>query len=279
MSGPEPLELSAPVAHAAAERLCKGCGWYHGLWQYLRYLGLIEPMGRHAAFFERELSRLKSQAGTRILVCGAADYWTYARVLAAFAGRRVAPSITVIDLCETPLLLNRWYARRERARIAARRRDVLEFNPSARFDAICTHAILGRFSPERRRDLMAKWHSLLRPGGVLVTVTPMRPGDPLEPVRFNRKQADDFVAKVERAATTQGLQPPGGVAGLVDQARTYAERFQVYRVPSREVVKNLLEDAGFRIDRLRTLPPAKARGPTGPTRAGAAYLQTVARRP
>ncbi len=270
----ELLRLSAPLARALAKRSCEGCGWYHGLWQYLRLLDAIEPMSRHAGFFERALRSVRSRE-PRILVCGAADYWTYARVLAAFRGRRARPIVVAIDLCETPLALIRWYAKRMGARLSTRRCDVLAFRPSVRFDAICTHAILGRFSPPQRPELMAKWYSLLRPGGAVITVTPMRDGDPDEPVRFTAAQAGDFVARVEEAAKARGLD----VAQLTEDARAYARQFQVYRVPSRASIGALFEGAGYSVERLRSLPPAARRGQGGPTRAGAEYLQIVARRP
>ena len=277
MTDREALEASAPLAYAMAARSCRGCASYHGLWQYLRLLRVIEPMERHAPFFERELRAAKGSGRPRILVSGAADYWTCARVFAAFARRRAKPEVTVIDLCETPLSLNRWYARRLGERVATRRVDVLAFNSPAAFDAICSHAILGRFSPAKRKALAAKWYSLLRPGGRLITATPVRPGDAERPVRFTPQEAADFVSRVEQAA--QRVRPGVGVAALLKHVRRHSERFRVYRVPSRESVEAMLEPAGFRLERLRTVAPVHRPGLCGPTQAGAVYLQIVARRP
>src|SRR3546814_11783469 len=52
---------------------------------------------------------------------------------------------------------------------------VLDYDGGARFDVVCTHCFLGYFTPEQRPALMAKWFSLLRPGGRVLTVTPIRP--------------------------------------------------------------------------------------------------------
>lgn len=276
----EPLELSAPLARALARRSCESCAWYHGVWQYLRLLEVIEPMARHAAFFERELSSVDSSRGPpRILICGAADYWMYARVLDAYRKRRVKPMVTVVDLCATPLALNRWYAQRAGAQVITRRCDILAFTSSRRFDAICTHAVLGRFSPERRRALAAKWHSLLRPGAVVVTVTPLRRGDVRSQVRFTSEQARALAGAVREAATARRRDLNLDPDVIAAEARTYAERHQVHRVQSRAELRSLFESAGFVLDRLSRVPAAsQTRSLGGPTVAGAAYGRVVARR-
>jgi SAM-dependent methyltransferase len=269
----EPLERSAPLARAIAAETCRGCAWYHGLWQYLRLLGAIEPMARHAAFFEDALARLAG--APRILVCGAADYWMLARVRAAFRGRTSRPLVTVSDLCETPLELNRWYARHAGVRVRTRRCDVFDFHAPGRFDAICTHALFGRFPPERRPALVARWRSLLRPGGVVVTVTPVRPGDTRVPVAFEAERADAFAAAVRAAAEKRAVDAPA----LAEAARAYAGRMKVHRVRSDGELRALFGGGGFRIEELSRAPAGGLRTAAGPTAAGAAYARIVARRP
>ena len=73
-SGDELLRLSAPLAFAWAGRYCtSSCRWHHGIWQYLRILGLVSSAARHRAFFEGALGALAEDGGyRRVLVSGAA---------------------------------------------------------------------------------------------------------------------------------------------------------------------------------------------------------------
>jgi SAM-dependent methyltransferase len=276
----EPLEESAPLARCLAAQHCSArCGWYHGLWQHLRLLGLIEPWTRHAGFFRRALR--KATAGRtrpRILICGAADYGMLAHVLAAARGRAANWDITVIDLCDTPLALNRWYAKQLGVRIRTRRADILRYRSPRRFDAICTHAFFGRFSPHERIDLAARWRALLKPGGAVITVTPVREGDAGARVGFSAAQARAFAAVVLKAADERGM-PDAKRLGRM--ALAYARRHRVYRVRSLGSLRALLEDAGFNLVRLRRLAPGGAPRCTlhGPTVTGAAYAHVVAVRP
>src|SRR3546814_2715406 len=66
---------------------------------------------------------------------------------------------------------------------------VLDYDGGARFDVVCTHCFLGYFTPEQRPALMAKWFSLLRPGGRVLTVNPIRPTPDHAFVPFTPAQA------------------------------------------------------------------------------------------
>src|SRR5882672_2854991 len=131
----EPLLESAPLAWRLAPQLCnrdtgngEDCSAMHGAWQYLRALGLVGSIDQRADFYREALAPVAEAATTpSILVCGAADYAMLAQIVAAFRGRNVEPDVTVIDLCETPLMLNRWYADRAACRIKTVREDVLKY--------------------------------------------------------------------------------------------------------------------------------------------------------
>jgi SAM-dependent methyltransferase len=271
----EPLGLSAPLAWRLAAELCREdpatgerCTSYHGLWQVLRIMKLIEPVQSHAPFFHRAVAAVQGdRRAPRILVSGAADYSMLAHVLAAFRSRGVEPAVTVLDLCETPLALNRWYAERAAFRLETTRDDVLDYRADGPFDAICTHAFLGRFSPEQRLTLLAKWRSLLRPGGAVITVTPVRPGSSGELVGFAPEQVRMLRETVLRAA--EGLRETLQIEplDLARAAEVYAGRHRVYPVRSHEALRELFERSGFRVDHFsRTAPSTGAshdvRGPT-----------------
>src|SRR3546814_1159862 len=77
---------------------------------------------------------------------------------------------------------------------------VLDYAGGARFDVVCTHCFLGYFTPEQRPALMAKWFSLLRPGGRVLTVNPIRPTPDHAFVPFTPAQAASFEARAMAAA-------------------------------------------------------------------------------
>ena len=66
----------------------------------------------------------------------------------------------MLDLCATPLRLNEWYAARHGLAVRAVCSDILAFAQASPFDMICTHSFLGRFAPEVRPKLVARWHEL-----------------------------------------------------------------------------------------------------------------------
>ena len=286
-SEPEPLEESAPLARKLATECCRvdpltgeSCAWYHGLWQTLRIMRLVETPEYHAAFF-RDAFRAIGAGGSapRVLVSGSADYGMLAQVFSAFRGAGIEPEVTVIDRCDTPLALNRWYAERRDAVLETSCCDVLEFECAQPFDAICTHAFFGRFSPSERVALLTKWRSLLRPGGAVVTATPIRPGNDAPMAGFAPDQILAFRAAVEELAQRAGDTVFPEPCQLAQAAETYARRHQVHPVRSLEELRVQFEGAGFRLNDLSRVP-ATSTAPyriSGPTVVGCAdYARIVA---
>jgi SAM-dependent methyltransferase len=252
------LDEAARLAREQAPALCRrdpatgySCAWNHGLWPTLRLLGLVTEPALHGEFLRTALGAVAGDA-PRVLLSGAADHALLAQVLAAFAGR--TPRITVLDICETPLELNRWYAGRTGIAIDTHRSDILAFETPRAFDAVCTHAFLGNFDADRRAALAAKWHSLLKPGGKAVTVNRLRPGREPQWVAFSVDQVWAYRTRVEEAAQARGLQ----VAGLGRAAETYAQRQAIFPLTSAEDLRSLFERAGFDIQHLTAAPMATA---------------------
>lgn len=275
----EPLATSAGLARRLALQLCRtdpatgsSCAWLHGFWQCLRILGLAADPARHAAFYGDALGETHAAGGApRVLVSGAADYSMLAHALAAFRARAVEPAITVIDRCETPLHLNRWYADRVGCQLESQRAGMLDYAPPAPFDAICTHSFLGMFSPLERPRLVDAWHRALRPGGRLVTAHPLRPGGPDEPNRFSAEQARAFRAAVaERADEIAGLLG-SSAAEVMSQAERYLGASYGYPVRSIDELRALFRDAGFALEHLELASP-----PAGPHAAGGPGLRNAA---
>lgn len=286
----EPLAESAGLARRWARTLCRTdpltgerCDWNHGLWQILRLLELNATPADQPALCREALRALQTGSdGTRVLVSGSADYGMLHQVLAAWSDRDRAPDVTVVDICETPLALNRWYAERVGASIATRCSDMLEYDEPLPFDAVCTHSFLGQFAPDARAQLIEKWHALLRPGGIAVTVNRIRPGTAPGPVAFGAQQAVALRAMIERLAPS--LPPAVGVDGatLAADAERYALRQRPHPIASVAEIRALFERGGFEIVQLSCAPVPggprhSVRGPT--VSAGADYVSVIARRP
>jgi SAM-dependent methyltransferase len=184
------------------------------------------------------------------MISGSADYSMLALVLWAFRNENVVPEVHVIDACETPLFLNRWYAERTRVNVETEASDILQWEAAEPFDIICTHSLLGRFNPSARERLIAKWRQLLRPGGSVLTVNRVRPMARADKERFTPEQARAFQEAAVREAEKR-----------------------------RKEVKELFTAGGFVIDRLdlRSSGGGAGAAPSGPAAHGnAEYVHVVA---
>lgn len=285
----EPLALSAPIAWRLAPGLCsrdratgESCSWNHRLWQVLRMMGLVTTPEHHAEVFLRAVEIVTARRGApRILVSGAADYGMLAWMLAAFGERGVVPETLVLDLCETPLMLNRWYAERAGNAISTCRSDILEYADARGFDLLCTHSFLGRFSPAERPRLLARWRELLDPGGIVVTVNRLRPAAGPGLLGFTSEQASAFRDTVMKGAKALPGSLGIDLSELAREAERYTRLNRVHAVRSGEEVRALFESSGFAIEQLSCEPAARA-APTASTAptvlGGAEYVRVIARR-
>jgi SAM-dependent methyltransferase len=264
-----------PIAPGAQD-----CSWNHGLWLTLRLLGFLTAPEHHAEVFSAGLAPLA--AGARVLVSAAADHGMLAEVLSAMEGRRAR--VSVIDICDTPLALARWHAAKRDTPIETQRADILSFQPGVAFDAVCTHSFLGQFPPAARRQLVRRWHALLRPGGRVVTVNRLRPGAPPEErVGFTEAQGAAFVRNVLEAARGREAELPVHGAALESAAARYAARQGAWPIGSAAELRQLFEEAGFRAERIDIAPESglvRRHAVSGPTTPGSAqYAAIVAVRP
>jgi SAM-dependent methyltransferase len=287
---PEPLLESAPLANRWAATFCPldpstgtSCAWYHGFWQYLRAMGLAPTLGEQGSFLLEKLRPLaRVGGGERVLVSACADYSLPAHVIHAYRDAGADLALTVVDRCETPLRLTRWYAERQGWSVVTHRHDIVSYQSAAAFSVIVANSVLGYFEPGTRPALFAAWSRLLRPGGIIILTNRFRRGSPPGLVGFSPAQVDDFVAvtrlEAERWRPQFGFDP----RQVAVWARTYAERFQSHSISSVEEVELGLRAAGFALDHLDVVTvPGRAGGPvSGPSIAAAAeQLRVVATRP
>lgn len=289
MNAPEePLTLSAPLAWQLAQKHCDrkagtgaSCVWNHGLWQLLRLLGLAGTASNRGAFYRDAISeRTRGNAAPRILISGTTDYAMLAQVIAAFAGTGATPLVTVIDICETPLRLNQWYADRLSCTLRTVQTDMLEYESADRFDLVCTDSFLARFPHAQWPQLAARWHDLLRPGGTLLTSSKVRPDSGPGPLVFSAEEIVVFRDAVLEKSLQQGLQSMISAEDIAIAAEQYAKHQSNYPLQSAEQLKNLLEQAGLAIDSLTVNDQKSGHGIRAPTvNSSGQYLHVIAHRP
>lgn len=286
---PEPLEVSAPMALALADSGCRptghahACAPYHGLWQYLRLLG----MGKTLSGFSREFVqsiRAEAQAqydrSAHVLVSGCADYSAFAHAWHACQGLAHPPVVTALDLCDTPLALTRWYAERYEASVRTICCNVLDHQPGPSYDLILTSSFLGYFTPHQRQQLFERYASMLHPGGAFVFTTRLRNGPEDVAIRFTPDQATALLKQVVQALTRL---PSSAALSRADATRLvqgYTQLKQSYPVNGLHTIENLATAAGLVVeDCVRREGRAASSAVTGPTVGSADYLFVTLRKP
>lgn len=270
---------SAAAAAASAAAGCGPCAPYHGLWPWLRLLGLAATPHRHAAFYDAWLVP-PADAGadggaTRVLVCGAADEVMVTIVLDAYDRTGRSAAVTVVDRCPTPIALCRAYASEADLDIDAAVTDLFSYEPGLPFDVLCTHSLLSILAAEERGDAVARWRSWLKPGGRVVTVARVadRPAPLPDPGAF---------AAVVREQAARMLAPMGvDPDELAEAALRYVEATVVHPFGSCDEVVALFEGADLELEHLEVVAidgPVGARAAHPGTAQPSRYVEVVAHR-
>jgi SAM-dependent methyltransferase len=264
----ERLDEGAPRQLKLSETHCTDeCVWYHGPRQYLRALEIVRGLGPDSAYFLEALTGLAREGGfSRVLIPAGADCGTLAHVIAAYRAAAATLEVAFVDRCPTPLDMNRWYAEDCGVPIEVHHVDVLDFESGGEFDLVCVHGFMGWFAEAARRQLVARWHRLLRPGGVVITASSLRGGDPDQPdqpVGLSDDESNALRARGRRAHQ-EGARRFGLDAATIDRwTETYAERRTDYMPVSVDDVRTLFESAGFAF---RELVTVAGRGAVDPRR-------------
>ena len=283
----EPLLTSAPLARLAASALCRrgagaDCAWYHGFWQYLRILGMVAAPERHAGFYAQALGGL-AQSGDyrRVLISANADYAMLAHLLHAYGRAADNIEVTVLDFCETPLMLCKWYAARHGLGIETKACDIVQWETGQQFDLVVTHSFLPMLPALARRSLVAKWRQVLRPGGKVVSTTRINPDWSEAKIKPAPERVQRFRETAKHAA--QKWQRVLGVDAeqLAEAAENYMRRLLIYSLTSEAESRTLFTASGFTFDSLDIVIVAGkiGRPEAGPgTSQSADYAEFIATR-
>ena len=183
----------------------------------------------------------------RVLVSAAADYSMLAHLRCAFDAERAPLDATVADSCDTALFLNSWYAVRYDMKATTVLTNILDYAPDRRFDLVCTHNFLSRFDPASRRRLVARWHALLRTGGVVLTTQRIMPNHSGGEHLYSDAEARVLQARI--AAAARAYPQPLGVdhEDLALAAYQYAVQARIHVIRTMGDITDLFEAEGFEV--------------------------------
>lgn len=261
--------LTPDQVRELAAAACGDCAWYHGFWPLIRALGFGTVPEDHAGFYRDELRAVAAKGPIgRVLVCAAADHSMPLLVQRVAEELGQSPEITVLDRCETPLVLSRREFGGASVRLTTVLSPVLDAKLESPFDVIVTHSFLGYFSEAERPALLARWAAWLRPGGRAVTVNRLRE-TARHRIGFSETEASAFVARIVAAVAARP-----GITALAEtdlraRAADYARRFSIHPLTSIADLTGQCRNAGLAA-RVVPLGQVSRSGPTGPTAPGSA---------
>lgn len=267
----DPAIEAAPVMRELAHGNCQTdpesgetCFWYHGysLYQSLLVQKTPRRAGRrslgwqpsHAVFFLDAFRSLAQTGGLqRALVSASSDYMLPSLIVDAGEQAGAAVDITLVDICETPLWINHWYAARRGHDMETIRSNILDYEPAAPFDLLCTHHLLNFIAPQQRPALFRRWRDALRRGGRLVFVNSIRPAETADRRSEYTEAQTAQLARVIAEAEDRLLMrfPPHS-----EMLRAMTERLSrktFFPVPSPHDIADQLTAAGFAIDGIVSL--------------------------
>jgi hypothetical protein len=199
----ETLAECALLAVDAAAKHCDdraGCGAHHALWPTMR---LLEMLGspdapEDLAFWTARADALRSVDEPRVLISGASDHGFVELVHGLLRGAGVRANLCLVDRCQTPLELNRWYAGHAGIDLELHRSDILAFTAAQPFDAIFAHCFIDQLAPEMWPALVDKWRALLRSGGLIASLSRVRNAGEAQHERAAVAVPIDYSARIAR---------------------------------------------------------------------------------
>jgi SAM-dependent methyltransferase len=282
------LTLSAPITWRQAPQTCYhnsetnySCLDYHRIWQYFVLLGITTSVRTDSAFLINTFRELASdESNKRVLVSGTADYTLLAHILYAYKQESKDVNVTVVDLCETALASNRWYAERNGLKIETIQADILNYAKPDCFDVICTHSFLGWFSPVQQSKLINNWHKLLRSGGKVITTRRLRSGDPDKPHGYSEEDALALKKKAYKAAMDNRQEHKLDPEKIAEAAYNFAKLRSRYETGTEEAFRDLFTRSGLRVvsmDYNTSLNKHQDKS-TGPARGSSKRLRIIAQK-
>jgi methyltransferase family protein len=234
----EDLVDLAPFAFRVAQEMCGACRAYHAIWVYER----LADIKGNTFDSERDILGSLIRASTRpqdhIMIAGAAD----AGLLAFVLREGVAPKVTVVDVCATPLAVCNRYAQSHGLVVSTAQQDLTKAPLAPRYDFVLAHNTLLHLAPELWGAFLRNLRLSLSAGGILLLVHSMRPQD--------RAQAlpalTGYATRALAALAAKGISLPEDELSFRDRLES---RLRVYSAADLKHLEVCLAEAGFAIAR------------------------------
>lgn len=252
------MEEWAKVQRAQTQKSASTCDWYHGTWQLLRLLNMVAVPYWYEFYHDALRTVLLDKPRANVLISAAADYGMLSTLHEAIVAAGASPTITVCDICATPLLACEWYADRNGVDITCLRENLLSTPelPLGSFDLIVTDEFLTVLKDADKPVITERWRQLLKPDGVVVTTAMI--GSPTTPVLRHsyadraRAQLDENLDLFREAGESRDQ-----IAARFDAFAAYHTR---HMVTDEGQIQSLF--AGFDLLFTETLTPGECVNPT-----------------
>lgn len=278
----EPLCQLARFAFDWAPSLCDpthGCTDYHRSWSAIRLFSLDAAVPAGWPFFHRQLQALaEGNPAPRVLISGGADTGLMAIVASAYAGTGVMPEVIFTDRCATTVEQNRLYAKHLGLNASFLVGDIRSLDCPP-VDAVVAHSFLIFFDEESRRQVVANWGRLLKPGGVLLMSNRLGLKPPEEARERDAVDHEPRLAVLRKNALAGGWRATE-VDLLVELARSMWNEPEKKHFTA-EHLQVCLEAAGLCLETLDYDASSQASGPRALRRGGTSRprAEIVARKP
>ena len=253
----DPILEAFPVMVDAAEQLCRRaakseiCYVYHRLWPYRRLGGATSrALGRDAHVVNALRRMARESQLKRVLISGSADYALLSRVLHACRSEGIEPDVTVLDICEAPLCINRWYADRCNATVRTVCCDIGIFTADLLFDAVVTDNFLIRIPPRQREQVLRTWRNALRVGGRIITTEPVCAAYPTGSRRVDEAEIEERVTSLLEQSKPYEHMLPIRLETLAEYVRAYYVAQISYPFRSVEEIRALFGASDLEIEAL-----------------------------
>lgn len=256
----EDLPRLARLGYDAAMVHCGACRDYHIIASYLRSVGL-GGIGPEFAWESQIDTLVRATAGrgtVRWLLAGSADAGLPGLIGGVAAAQPGSEHrITVVDRCETPLVLCRAHAEAEGSTIETVHADLRDFRRDGAFDAVLMHFTTIFFPDEEIVAFFRHAASWLAPGGVLVIgylhdrPSPEPPRGPGPAMRAWRR------AVVREDAAAGRLDLPEDIEAFIERIEPRAPRARDRRFVIDDALA-VVRAAGLRPREVALLPFADA---------------------
>lgn len=244
----------ADIIPVIAKKICnnnrsnsQSCYWFHGAYQYLRTLDLVSTPELHYDFYSREISTSLNSKPKNILICGTADHTILKYVAEAVVQNSPYSTVTVLDICKTPLEVCSRFAKTIGFPIIVQHSDATKTKCKDNYyNIIVTDGFLTMFENNDKRKLIAEWERILGKPGKVITTARIKNGVSRK-VIVTKGQMETFVRRAVNKARLKGFSSIDLIT-IRNLAKDYARNMKMWPFTNKKEIKNLFANWDVQIE-------------------------------